>query len=63
MIKTAMSSFDLPLKNNRFTIMLTTPIISASITNSFGKGSLIALLRQFSILHSERKQVSAGFIG
>jgi nuclear GTP-binding protein len=35
----------------------------ASITNSFGKGSLIALLRQFAILHSDRKQVSAGFIG
>ncbi|TID22945.1 nucleolar gtp-binding 2 protein [Venturia nashicola] len=35
----------------------------ASITNSFGKGSLIALLRQFAILHSDRKQVSAGLIG
>ena len=35
----------------------------ASITNSFGKGSLIQLLRQFSSLHSERKQISVGFIG
>jgi nuclear GTP-binding protein len=35
----------------------------ASITNSFGKGSLIALLRQFSSLHSDRKQISVGFIG
>jgi len=35
----------------------------ASITNSFGKGSLIALLRQFAVLHSDRKQISAGFIG
>ncbi|KAG9241913.1 NUC091 domain-containing protein [Calycina marina] len=35
----------------------------ASITNSFGKGSLISLLRQFSSLHSDRKQVSVGFIG
>jgi nuclear GTP-binding protein len=35
----------------------------ASITNSFGKGSLIQLLRQFSILHSDRKQISVGFIG
>ncbi|KAJ9644052.1 GTPase required for pre-60S ribosomal subunit nuclear export and maturation [Coniosporium tulheliwenetii] len=35
----------------------------ASITNSFGKGSLIALLRQFSSLHSERKQISCGLIG
>ncbi|KAJ9112051.1 GTPase required for pre-60S ribosomal subunit nuclear export and maturation [Naganishia cerealis] len=35
----------------------------ASITNSFGKGSLIQLLRQFSTLHSDRKQISVGFIG
>ncbi|KAF7591172.1 guanine nucleotide binding protein-like 2 (nucleolar) [Aspergillus hancockii] len=35
----------------------------ASINNSFGKGSLIQLLRQFSSLHSERKQISVGFIG
>ncbi|KAJ3122803.1 GTPase required for pre-60S ribosomal subunit nuclear export and maturation [Nowakowskiella sp. JEL0407] len=35
----------------------------ASITNSFGKGSLIQLLRQFSLLHSDRKQISVGFIG
>lgn len=35
----------------------------ASITNSFGKGSLIQLLRQFSRLHSDKKQISVGFIG
>lgn len=35
----------------------------ASINNSFGKGSLIQLLRQFSTLHSDRKQISVGFIG
>ncbi|SCU92531.1 LAME_0F00364g1_1 [Lachancea meyersii CBS 8951] len=35
----------------------------ASITNSFGKGSLIQLLRQFSQLHKDRKQISVGFIG
>ena len=35
----------------------------ASIKNSFGKGSLIQLLRQFSQLHSDRKQISIGFIG
>ncbi|KAG0689507.1 GTPase required for pre-60S ribosomal subunit nuclear export and maturation [Pichia californica] len=35
----------------------------ASITNSFGKGSLIQLLRQFSVLHKDRKQISVGFIG
>ncbi|KAI9716191.1 MAG: GTPase required for pre-60S ribosomal subunit nuclear export and maturation [Chrysothrix sp. TS-e1954] len=35
----------------------------ASITNSFGKGSLIQVLRQFSALHSNRKQISVSFIG
>ncbi|KAG0364503.1 NUC091 domain-containing protein [Gamsiella multidivaricata] len=35
----------------------------ASINNSFGKGSLIQLLRQFSTLHSDKKQISVGFIG
>ncbi|KAJ8142873.1 hypothetical protein OXX80_007493 [Metschnikowia pulcherrima] len=35
----------------------------ASINNSFGKGSLIQLLRQFSTLHADRKQISVGFIG
>ncbi|KAF1958976.1 NGP1NT-domain-containing protein [Byssothecium circinans] len=35
----------------------------ASINNSFGKGSLISLLRQFSTLHSDRKQISVGLIG
>ncbi|KAG9101610.1 GTPase required for pre-60S ribosomal subunit nuclear export and maturation [Ceratobasidium sp. 370] len=35
----------------------------ASLTHSFGKGSLIQLLRQFSTLHSDKKQISVGFIG
>jgi len=35
----------------------------ASINHSFGKGNLIQLLRQFSALHSDRKQISVGFIG
>jgi nuclear GTP-binding protein len=35
----------------------------ASITNPFGKGSLIQLLRQFSRLHKDRQQISVGFIG
>lgn len=35
----------------------------ASINNSFGKGSLISLLRQFSRLHSDKKQISIGFVG
>ncbi|KAG8953606.1 GTPase required for pre-60S ribosomal subunit nuclear export and maturation [Tulasnella sp. 419] len=35
----------------------------ASQTHSFGKGSLIQLLRQFSQLHSDRKQISVGFVG
>lgn len=35
----------------------------ASITNPFGKGSLINIFRQFSKLHSDKKQISVGFIG
>lgn len=35
----------------------------ASIKNPFGKGSLIQLLRQFSILHKDKRQISVGFIG
>ncbi|KAM3528959.1 hypothetical protein NHJ13051_002105 [Beauveria bassiana] len=35
----------------------------ANINNSFGKGSLIQLLRQFSVIHSDRKQISVGLIG
>ncbi len=35
----------------------------ASVTNPFGKGSLISLLRQFSSLHSDRKQISVGLVG
>ncbi|KAG5439321.1 hypothetical protein PCK2_000857 [Pneumocystis canis] len=41
------------------------PILAfhASINNPFGKGSLIQLLRQFSALHSDKRQISVGFIG
>ncbi|RKP14583.1 NUC091 domain-containing protein [Piptocephalis cylindrospora] len=35
----------------------------ASVNNSFGKGSLIQLLRQFAKLHSDKKQISVGLIG
>ncbi|KAH8916948.1 P-loop containing nucleoside triphosphate hydrolase protein, partial [Atractiella rhizophila] len=35
----------------------------ASINNSFGKGSLISLLRQFSTLFNDKKQISVGFFG
>lgn len=35
----------------------------ASVTNPFGKGALIQLLRQFARLHADRKQISVGFIG
>lgn len=46
-------------------LSLSAPTIAfhASINNSFGKGSLIQLLRQFSVLHSDKKQISIGFIG
>lgn len=35
----------------------------ASITNPFGKGALIALLRQYAKLHADKKAVSVGFVG
>ncbi|XP_054717715.1 uncharacterized protein LOC129227231 [Uloborus diversus] len=35
----------------------------ASLTNPFGKGALINLLRQFGKLHQDKKQISVGFIG
>eukprot|EP00842_Homolaphlyctis_polyrhiza_P000057 jgi/Hompol1/1051/HPOL_001161-RA len=35
----------------------------ASITNAFGKSALINLLRQFSKLHSDKKQISVGLVG
>jgi nuclear GTP-binding protein len=35
----------------------------SSITNPFGKGALIQLLRQFAKLHPDRKQISVGFVG
>eukprot|EP00730_Choanoeca_flexa_P009642 TRINITY_DN12730_c0_g1_i1.p1 TRINITY_DN12730_c0_g1~~TRINITY_DN12730_c0_g1_i1.p1 ORF type:complete len:702 (+),score=229.28 TRINITY_DN12730_c0_g1_i1:73-2178(+) len=35
----------------------------ASINNSFGKGSLIQLLRQFGKLHADKQQISIGLIG
>jgi len=35
----------------------------ASITNCFGKGDLISLLRQFGKLHKDKKQISVGLIG
>eukprot|EP01028_Stygiella_incarcerata_P009945 TRINITY_DN4935_c0_g1_i1.p1 TRINITY_DN4935_c0_g1~~TRINITY_DN4935_c0_g1_i1.p1 ORF type:complete len:650 (-),score=243.99 TRINITY_DN4935_c0_g1_i1:1924-3873(-) len=35
----------------------------ASLDHPFGKGSLIQLLRQYSIFHSDKKNISVGFIG
>ncbi|CAB3977679.1 Nucleolar GTP-binding 2 [Paramuricea clavata] len=35
----------------------------ASLTNPFGKGALINMLRQFSKLHSDKKNISIGCIG
>uniref|UniRef100_A0A7S0DNX9 Nucleolar GTP-binding protein 2 n=1 Tax=Amorphochlora amoebiformis TaxID=1561963 RepID=A0A7S0DNX9_9EUKA len=35
----------------------------ASITNPFGKGALIQLLRQFATLHQDKQQISVGFVG
>lgn len=35
----------------------------ASITNPFGKNALLQVLRQLSKLHSDKKQISVGFVG
>jgi len=35
----------------------------ASLTNAFGKGALISLLRQYGKLHSDKRQISVGIIG
>ena len=35
----------------------------ASPNHAFGKGALIQLLRQFSQLHADKKQISVGFVG
>ncbi|KAA8499037.1 Nucleolar GTP-binding protein 2 [Porphyridium purpureum] len=35
----------------------------SSITNSYGKGTLINLLRQFGKLHADRKTISCGLVG
>uniref|UniRef100_A0A0D6QTK2 Nuclear/nucleolar GTPase 2 n=1 Tax=Araucaria cunninghamii TaxID=56994 RepID=A0A0D6QTK2_ARACU len=35
----------------------------ASITNSFGKGSLLSLLRQFSRMKNDKQAISVGFVG
>nr|XP_058969591.1 nucleolar GTP-binding protein 2-like [Pocillopora verrucosa] len=35
----------------------------ASVTNPFGKGALINLLRQFAKLHTDKKEISVGVIG
>eukprot|EP00038_Savillea_parva_P006680 m.165190 g.165190 ORF g.165190 m.165190 type:complete len:734 (-) comp12529_c0_seq1:968-3169(-) len=35
----------------------------ASVTNCYGKGALIELLRQFGRLHDDKQQISVGFIG
>lgn len=36
---------------------------ASKVTKSFGKGSMISLLRQLSRLHSDKKSISVGFIG
>ena len=40
-----------------------TLVFHSSITNPFGKGSLINLLRQFKALHPEKKSISVGMVG
>ena len=53
--------------NNRWVLYLQKeyPTIAyhASVQNSFGKGSLINLVRQFDNFHKDKKNISVGFIG
>lgn len=35
----------------------------ASLKNPFGKGSLIQLMKQFDMLHRDKKSISIGFVG
>uniref|UniRef100_A0A0N4ZU53 Nucleolar GTP-binding protein 2 n=1 Tax=Parastrongyloides trichosuri TaxID=131310 RepID=A0A0N4ZU53_PARTI len=48
---------------SRYSKELPTVAFHASIQHSFGKGSLINLLRQFQMLHKDKPQISVGFIG
>lgn len=40
-----------------------TLVFHSSVTNPFGKGSLINLLRQFKRLHGDKKSISCGLVG
>lgn len=46
-----------------FSAQAPTLAFHSSITNSFGKGTLINLLRQFGQLHNDKQQISVGFVG
>lgn len=35
----------------------------ASVTNPFGKGAMLSLLRQFQRLHADKPNISVGFVG
>ena len=47
----------------KFSAEYPTLAFHAHMTKPFGKGALIQLLRQFAILHPEKKQISVGFVG
>lgn len=53
------------LKRWLFTLSKEFPVLAfhSSLTKPFGKGSLIQVLRQFQHLHSDKQQISVGFIG
>jgi nuclear GTP-binding protein len=53
------------LKRWLYTLSKEFPVLAfhSSITKPFGKGSLIQVLRQFQHLHSDKQQISVGFIG
>eukprot|EP01122_Echinamoeba_exundans_P010418 TRINITY_DN38_c0_g1_i1.p1 TRINITY_DN38_c0_g1~~TRINITY_DN38_c0_g1_i1.p1 ORF type:complete len:696 (+),score=216.72 TRINITY_DN38_c0_g1_i1:113-2089(+) len=53
------------LKRWLYTLSKEFPVLAfhSSLTKPFGKGSLIQVLRQFQHLHSDKQQISVGFIG
>lgn len=48
---------------NYFNKLYPTIAFHASITNPFGKPALFQILRQFDVLHKDKKHISVGFIG
>ena len=58
----SLSRVRLPFSTTIF-IRYPTLAFHASVQHSYGKGALFDLLRQFALLHKDKKQISVGFVG